>query len=669
VKRASYRRHRQLIFFAATSFLFIFQIQPIRAAQSAGSPNTQNEDARHKKTAEAPGEPFVIERFLTHARFETDGTGRIDREAVVHLLTDSGVQQFSQLTFGYNARNQKLDVISVELRKDGSPTFTSASAVRDVAPLATSAPLYSDYHEKHITVPGLHAGDTLSYHVALITTASLAPGQFWFEHNFLRDAKVLDEQLEIVVPLNRMITLKTQPGADPKLTEEGDTRFYRWTHSHLPGDKDDAEKKRLAYSGQNIPDVQLTTFRSWEELGQWYSSFLSAPATPGSSLSEKAQELIKGHSTELEKIAAMYDFVATKFPSVDLPPDIGSSLPHSATEVLAAGYGDALDKHRLLAGLLDTQGIPEHPALIPSARVVDPDLPSLAQFDHLITVIPRSSERKNWLWLDTTAEVAPFRMLAAALRDKQALLIFTDRTASAGGKSALLVETPSDPPAIQNQKIEVTGAVNSAGKLSAHIHYSITGDSELALRLAFRHTPRESYTQLGKLLAAGDGFLGEISGVKSSDPLDTHKPFEVDYQISQANFLDVSQKKLQVRSPLPALGIPGAAENAGSHSIKLGSPLEVHIRATVEFPAGYAPTAPVPTNISRGYAAYRSNYSVKGSTIIATRDLLYHQRQIPVAQLEDYNAFAHAVRADEAQGVLVEAVAGGLDTSGAAKAK
>src|SRR6202011_5057459 len=119
-------------------------------------------------------EPYIFERFITHAAFQKDGTSRTDLEVVVNVLSEAGVQRFGQLVFGYNSSNQKLEVISVEIRKAGNSSFTSASAVRDLAPLASGgAPTYSDYREKHMTVPGLRPGDTLAYHLARTTTIPL----------------------------------------------------------------------------------------------------------------------------------------------------------------------------------------------------------------------------------------------------------------------------------------------------------------------------------------------------------------------------------------------------------------------------------------------------------------------------------------------------------------
>jgi hypothetical protein len=174
--------------------------------------------------------------------------------------------------------------------------------------------------------------------------------------------------------------------------------------------------------------------------------------------------------------------------------------------------------------------------------------------------------------------------------------------------------------------------------------------------MAFRRTPESSWKQLGQLLASGDGFSGEVSAVKSSDPSETHKPFEVDYEISQANFADWSRNILQLRLPLPALGIPESEEPPEGQvkPLKLGSPLEIHVHATIELPAGYAPRAPVPVSMSRDFASYRSNYSAKGNIIEAQRDVVFREREISEDLIPDYSAFTRAARADEAQIVTIE---------------
>src|SRR5579872_4582863 len=53
--------------------------------------------------ADFPQEPYVIEKYETTARFESDGTGERDISVRIHVNSDAGVQQLGELVFGFNS--------------------------------------------------------------------------------------------------------------------------------------------------------------------------------------------------------------------------------------------------------------------------------------------------------------------------------------------------------------------------------------------------------------------------------------------------------------------------------------------------------------------------------------------------------------------------------------
>jgi hypothetical protein len=666
---------RPSFLFRATVFVFVLAIAVFFSSQNPAAARGQspypasvipsangaaaNQDTLARPTPDQTQESFVIQRYSTRAVFHNDGTSRSDLEVVVTVQDEAGVERFAHLAFGYNSPGQELNVISVRVRKAGSSTFTSASAVRDLIPLESDfGSTYADYREKIITVPGLHVGDTLAYHVELATVAPAAPGHFWFEYEFLKEANVLDEQVEISVPSGRDVTLKTRPGLEPTVTEDGTVRTYRWRDLRRAHQTENQEKNTSEYGpDQQVPAIQLTTFQSWEEVGRWYAALERNRATPDATVRARADELIRGLSTARGKIEALYDFVATRLRSVNLSLGFGGYQPHAAADILANQYGNSNDKHTLLEALLAAAGIRAYPVLISSARRIDPDVPSPAQFDHRMLVVPTGTDTKDWIWLDTSTEVAPFRMLAARLRGKLALVIPTGGShVGAAPAPSRLMETPEDPPSRQIQQISVTGRVSRLGKLTAHVHYSMTGDNALTLRMAFHRTSPTDWKQLGQLLSLNDGFRGEVTNVSASDPAQTRKPFEVDYEITQAKFLDWSRKDPELILPLPSIGIPAVPDRAagGIGALQLGSPLEVDVRASIELPPGSGLHLPVPVNIARDYATYRSSYSSRGDLVTAVRHVVFIHREIPPELLADYLAFARALRMDEAQNVAVE---------------
>jgi tetratricopeptide (TPR) repeat protein len=631
--------------------IFAFILLPVAAlAQQTVPPPPQQQPAPDNSQ-----EPFVIEKLIYHVRFENDGTGISEATLQIRVQSEAGVQQLGQLVMGYSAANQRIEFGYVRVRKaDGSAAIAGPEAVQDLsAPLAREAPMYTDLRQKHVTVPALRPGETLEYNVKTITEKPLAPGQFWFEYGFERNAITLFEQLELDLPGSRVVKIKSKPAFEPRVSDAGGRHVYTWTSANKKrASEDETQPKKKGPQEPESADIQVTTFENWEQVGRWYGALVKERLQSTPALHAKAAELTRGLSTPLEKLQAIYNYVALNFRYVSLSFGAGRYQPHAAEDVLTNQYGDCKDKHTLLAALALEVGIEVDPALIPSQRKVDAEVPSPAHFDHVISVVPLSNEK---IWLDTTTEVAPFRLLASSLRNKYALVI-------PGNAPASLVLTPADPPFTNTQEVVIEGSINDLGKLDARLRYSLRGDGELVFRSAFRRTPQTKWKQLAQLVAANDGLRGEVDEVTPSDPADTKGPFKLEYHITVPGFLDWSSKRVQLAPPVPSMGLPDADENAeaGGDPVDLGSPYDVTVRMKLTLPARYTARAPVAISVARDYAEFRSRYAVEGKVISAERSLRMLARQLPAERGKDYAIFfRRAVRNDESQSFSLESTLAG----------
>src|SRR5580692_600757 len=448
-------------------------------------PAAKPDEPKHDYSQEA----FVVEQYRSRYRFESDGTGRKETVARIRVMSEAGVQQWGQLQVGYNSANERVEITYVRVvQQDGSVVKAGDDSVQDLtAPVEHEAPVYTDYRQKHITVPGLRPGEVLEYDMVTVIHTPLAAGQFWADYDFDKTSIMLNEELDVNVPADRPLKLKSKPGMDPKVTEENGRRIYHWTSSHLEREddskdkeKDKDKKKKKKRPDDDRPDVQLTTFVSWEQIGRWYASLEKDRRAPSLEVRAKADELTKGLNTQLDKVEGLYDYVAKNFRYVSLSLGLGRYQPHAAADVLHDQYGDCQDKHTLLASLLEAENLHASSVLINSSRKLDPDVPSPAQFDHVITMLPMGQDE---VWMDTTSEVAPFRLLAFSLRNKLALVIPAD------GSTPHLEKTPADTPMPDSEISEIDGKINEIGKLEAHVHYTFRGDEELLLRSVFRRVP------------------------------------------------------------------------------------------------------------------------------------------------------------------------------------
>ena len=182
---------------------------------SSGKDTAQGGPAQAPSPPDYSQEAYVVEHFKQSMRFENDGTGVNITEAQIKIVSESGVQALGQIKVGYSALSDKLEIPYVRVRKpDGTVVTAQESAVQDLT--FPDAPVYTDYHEKHISVPSLRPGDVLEYKFVRTIADPLTPGQFWTSYNFADTGIVLDEKLEINVPKDRQIKLKTKPGFDPE---------------------------------------------------------------------------------------------------------------------------------------------------------------------------------------------------------------------------------------------------------------------------------------------------------------------------------------------------------------------------------------------------------------------------------------------------------------------
>ena len=640
----------------ASFILFLFALCAVALAQKPeGKPS--------EKSAEKPDyaeESFVVEQIKTSYRFENDGTGRKELYARIKVQSEAGVEQWGQVVVGYNSANERVEIPYVRVHKsDGTQITAPADAVQDLsAPVEREAPVYTDYRQKHITVPGLRPGEVLEYDIVTLTHTALAPRQFWMDYDFDKSNIVLDEQLEINIPKDRAVKLKTKPGSDPRISDEGGRKTYRWTSSHLEReddkdkDKDKARKKKKR-SEPEAPAVQLTTFSSWEEVGAWYAGLEKDRRVPTPEIRAKVEGLTKGLATDSDKIQALYDYVSTNFRYVSLSLGLSRYQPHLAGDVFHNQYGDCKDKHTLLESMLEAAGYKASSVLINSSRKLDPDVPSPSQFDHVITLLPSG---KDEIWMDTTAEVAPYRLLAFNLRKKQALVV------PASGK-AHLEETPSDTPMENSQLEDLDGKVSELGKLNLHVHYTLRGDTELLMRVIFRRIPRPQWQKLVENMNAMSGLDGDVTDLKVGDPAATRQPFEIEYQLSKTNYFDWSKKKSDLDLPLSQFPLvdadPDADESSDAEPIRFGPTGRVIYRIRLELPAKYTARAPLPFSMKRDYAEYEASYKLDGGVFTAERKLLIKERELEVARTRDYLAFRRAVLSDLVQRVAVESTVAG----------
>ena len=610
-------------------------------------------------------------------RYEDDGTGTREMRVRVRVQSELGLRKVGQLVFDYNAANERLEILSVHvIKSDGTVVTAGPDSIQDLsAPVTREAPMYTDARQKHVTVPGLSVGDVLEYDTVTTIFEPLTPGQFWETWELVGDAICLDEQVDLNVPKNRVLKLKIPAGVAQTTHDEGDRRVYHWATSTLeyPGAQEllanlQAGARRFdfarALEGPPQPPsrkIMFSTFQSWDEIARWYEGLERDRRAVTPDIQAKADEIVKGVSSDSDKAQALYQWVSANIRYVSLSFGVGRYQPHAAAEILANRYGDCKDKATLLAALMQAEGLHANTVLIDSRADVDPDVPSPLQFDHAITYAKIAGQD---VWLDSTIGVGPFGYLLPQLRGKNALV-------ADSASEYVLRKTPADLAIPRVYQVQLRSAAPVDGKRTIHISFDTRGDMEVLLRLGFIQLPAGQMTALinqGMKAAstASHGGDAEMEAVKTSDPTDTRKPFHIEADMvvtTEANASSSSSsgtsssatpfaREAELAQML-SYALPAAPERQNEDQNKsasdekpllLSAPEEISLTVDVSTDQVQA-QPPVHTHLSEDFATFENDVAAQGQNYHATWRLVLNSREVPPAKLEDYRAFRQDVLA------------------------
>ncbi len=363
--------------------------------------------------------PSIFELLLTRYRFEDDGTGSREVIAKIRILDRTGTRQHGEEVFEYRPLSEQLKIRYVRVTKtNGSMVYIEKDVTQ---PVPRAVTIDTDHDERRIRIPELHVGDLLEYDVLTTLRRPLGPGEFCMQHNF-QASEVIDERLEVDLPGARDIKLKSKPTIAFFETASASRKIYHWEYQSPQA----LVFTETPYVPGRAPDVQISSFASWEEVGRWFADIGKDQPKQTKEIKAKADELTKGLNDDKKKVEALYNFTAQQIKYLSLVSfGIGGYILHLPSETLRNKYGDCKDKVALLSALLEAEDLHPSSVLISHNRVMQMDIPSPWFFDHVIASIKLGTEE---VWMDPSPQNLPFGTLPHSLVGKPGLVVLEDGT-------------------------------------------------------------------------------------------------------------------------------------------------------------------------------------------------------------------------------------------------
>jgi transglutaminase-like putative cysteine protease len=426
---------------------------------------------------------------------------------------------------------------------------------------------------------------------------------------------------------------------------------YTWEMRDLPLIEDEPASPaitnvapRLAVSYFPPPGARAgigRAFNNWNDVSRWLSELSEPQAELNDALIAKARALVAGAKTELERIQAICRFVQQNIRYISIQTGLGRGggyRPHTASEVLANGYGDCKDKANLALALLKAVNIRAYLVSIYSGdpTYVREEWPSPQQFNHCILAVKLSDETPGsaivthpglgrLLVFDPTDTETPVGDLPDDEQNSLALVV----TKEAGA----LLRMPATPPEANRLERQTEIALAADGSITASIRERAIGHSAVAFRRELRHLSRSDYVKLIETWVARDVTGAKVSKIEPVDDASAGR-FTLDVEFTAQRYAKPMRNGETIFQPViverRAISFPTGEPRRRPVVLEAQAYTEtVRVKLPAEFKVD---DVPEPVKLEAPFGTYSTTYEVKEGHLLFTRSLVVRAATIPVEQ-------------------------------------
>jgi tetratricopeptide (TPR) repeat protein len=232
------------------------------------------------------------------------------------------------------------------------------------------------------------------------------------------------------------------------------------------------------------------------------------------------------------------------------------------------------------------------------------------------------------IWLDTTAEVAPYQALLYGLRDKKTLVVPDSGVAK-------VETTPAALPFPSFQKLDAVGTLDKDGISNSHLVWTMRGDGEIVIRAAFRQVSPGQYDQMVQEISKSIGYQGTTSRAEVSKPEDTAGPMTMSYDYKREKGGDWDN--LKIVAQLAPSELPQVDEkDPPVQSIALGVPRVETSTSAMKLPEGWSAVLPDAIHTRSAFATFDESYRFEKGTLYAERRVEVLKDKVPAAEWKTY---------------------------------
>ncbi|HAH31385.1 MAG TPA: hypothetical protein DCL44_03620 [Elusimicrobia bacterium] len=338
-----------------------------------------------------PNDGYI--NWLTDTRFDIhkDKSYSVTIRNLRSVLRERGKSPASFEVINYLPELEK-----PEIEYAFSITYSSLTWLNDISVMEGSAfvgyPSYDRSKTMKFAIPNVQIGSALDFSYRIDTRYD--PQYPFFSNNAFRFFEPTQiSRLTVTVPDGLKLVYKELNMPDNRAFSKKDVAggtSYTWELLDMPSYK---EEPNMPPFFRHTPQVMLSLEDSWAGLRGRFEPLLKGKIAITPEIAAKTNELIKDKTSEVEKIEALYNWVAREIKHQPVGMDLYSYVPKNTGEIFNAKAGNSLDKPFLLYAMLSAAGFkPDFAYIKTKDSLFEASQPNIKQFNFAETIVEAGSK-------------------------------------------------------------------------------------------------------------------------------------------------------------------------------------------------------------------------------------------------------------------------------------
>ena len=562
-----------------------------------------------------PGEPF-----------------RSTNRFAIRIQNNQGMEAFNILKISFRPRGERVQVNELRVRTPDGKIVSPSNMKESFVTEDNADGMHTGMKILNLPVPGLTVGSVLEYTVTEESMGVLASAINSSFH-FGAEAPCALDILYLNSPVAKL-DFRHSAGTSPTRIPTG----MVWVERHLPALNREVHQPSL----EKIIPVLWTGdgSESWVRLGAEYYSMIQDRLRPDESVKRLAKEKTKICKNDAERILVLSEYVRNLLSYAAIEFGMRGLIPNPAADSIKNRFGDCKDHSVLLSQLLRAVGVPARLALVNASTAVQPDLPSLGAFNHMITAVP-GAKKDEWDFIDcTNKSMAPQPGVPPWLLAGKYALVLGDQSSEFNPESSRLVKIREFPEDFEKVAVERTAQIIEGRHLSIKESITISGITACELRQALnaRRDQHDIASAIKSLLGL-DRNRCQVQVAKVENLTAVEKPLSLYLEYEIRNACTTNGGGLMVHLPIGAEMRFLDSDTVGSmrrSPFHFQAPLQLHTRNRF-FGAGNFKISPIdPAESDKKFVSWKYLSSNQDGSATITLDLT---RKAGLFPAEEYVAF------------------------------